>query len=160
MKLFPFPYAQVTVCMTFFRMMATPFMAANVCIGSMQAFCICFLLPFVFWALHEVSVELENPFGSDANDLDMQGYQDFCNKRLLLLLHQTNKKVPDLRTDVALSEISIKAVRGETLPLLDAGVTYLAHSRACLLRSDVHEVSDDSSSDLDDVRHARAAGFH
>ncbi|CAK0842228.1 unnamed protein product [Prorocentrum cordatum] len=157
--LFPFPYAQVTVWMMFIHMMATPFMAANVCLGRIQAFCICFLLTFVFWALHEVSVELENPFGNDANDLDMQGYQDFCNKRLLLLLHQTNDKAPDLRTDVALSELTIRTVRGETLPLLDAGVTSSVHSMAFPLRSDVHEVSDDSSSDLDDVRHAHAAGF-
>jgi len=158
--LFPFPYAQVTVWMMFIHMMATPFMAAIVCIGSTQAFCICFLLTFVFWSLHEVSVQLENPFGSDANDLDMQEYQDYCNERLLLLLHQTNEKAPDLRTDVALSELTIKTVRGETLPLLDAGVIFSGHSKACLLRSNVHEVSDDSSSDLDDGRHAHTAGFH
>merc|ERR1719291_45150 len=142
---FPFPYAQVTVWMMFLHLLATPFMAASMCLGYVQAFGITFLLAFVFWSLHEVSIELENPFGTDINDLDMDAYQEFCNQRLLLLLHQAAERAPDIRTDVALSELKNNTGRGKKLSLLKAGVTRP-------LECDDLDVSDGSTSDLDDER--------
>ena len=95
--------------------------------------------------MHEVSIELENPFGTDINDLDMDAYQDFCNQRLLLLLHQAAERAPDIRTDVALSELKNNTGRGKSLSLLKAGVTRP-------LECDDLYVSDGSTSDLDDER--------
>lgn len=30
-----------------------------------------FVTVFILWVLHSISIELENPFGADANDLDV-----------------------------------------------------------------------------------------
>lgn len=59
-----------------------------------------FLQVFFLWALHFISEEIENPFGSDANDLDGQQMQDEFDRHLLLLIGSSNLHVPTLGVQI------------------------------------------------------------
>merc|ERR1719183_2233562 len=48
-----------------------------------------FIPVFAMFSLNFIGVELENPFGSDANDLPLQHFQGEMNKCLMMLLHES-----------------------------------------------------------------------
>ena len=43
---------------------------------------------FIFVCLNEVAIELEDPFGNDANDLPLRSLHNSFNRSLEHLLHQ------------------------------------------------------------------------
>lgn len=68
---FPFVFAQmVWVLLAFFSVVPVPFMCALGLDESRAAGYTCVVV-FVFWAAHRTAVELEMPFGTDANDLPL-----------------------------------------------------------------------------------------
>lgn len=84
---FPFPYAQLIAFLLICHIVVTPFvMISNI---SNKFFSI--LLTFVpivgMTTLNFIAIELENPFGTDDNDLPMTHFQDEMNRCLLMLLH-------------------------------------------------------------------------
>jgi len=65
-----------------------------------------FITVFIYWSLNSIATEIENPFGSDANDLDAEGMQKELNRMLLLLMEPQVRKTPGLSQDL------LHAVRG------------------------------------------------
>merc|ERR550537_999437 len=77
---FPFPYAQLLTLMLVGFLCFTPFYVAlfttNVVVGPIVAY----MLAVGYWGLNETAKELENPLGSDANDLDLLDFHnEFVN---------------------------------------------------------------------------------
>lgn len=84
---FPFPYAQLLSIMKIYFIVTVPL--AVVCFTSDAAFAI-FMSAFtslIFSCLNEVALELEDPFGNDANDLPLQEMHSSFNHALEHLLH-------------------------------------------------------------------------
>lgn len=61
-----------------------------------------FLAVFSMFALNFISIELENPFGLDANDLPLTHFQKEMNDCLLMLLHPNTDLVSGLDPKVML----------------------------------------------------------
>jgi hypothetical protein len=60
-----------------------------------------FIQVFILWSLNFIAVEIENPFGTDANDLDGKGMQTEFNRQLLMLLQVRTTETPILYFDEA-----------------------------------------------------------
>merc|ERR1719361_2011339 len=54
----------------------------------------CFIVVFSFWGVNYIAVELENPYGDDANDLPLREMQTDLNQSLISLLHPLANKPP------------------------------------------------------------------
>jgi len=104
---FPFPYTQATLWLLIVHWLCQP---AVICAWVHEAyydsiFLFTFLPVLMFWSLVLTSWELENPFGEEANDLDMNKLQQQFNTRLKLLLqsatlgHTPRLSSPDLTLD-------------------------------------------------------------
>ncbi|CAE7659000.1 unnamed protein product [Symbiodinium pilosum] len=92
----PFPYSQATLMLLVMHWLLTPFVMS---LGTQTATVSCiltFVTVFILWSLHSIAIELENPFGADANDLDVHDMQHDMNNRLLLLLDPISAQLPSL----------------------------------------------------------------
>mmetsp|Transcript_32228 Transcript_32228/g.73696 ORF Transcript_32228/g.73696 Transcript_32228/m.73696 type:complete len:649 (-) Transcript_32228:121-2067(-) len=93
---FPFPYTQTCDCLLVMHWIITPFVT-NQWVNSWPWACIfVFIQAFVLWALNFIAIEIENPFGTDPNDLDGRTMQAEMNQHLLLLLRETATRTPSL----------------------------------------------------------------
>lgn len=84
---FPFPYAQLIAQLLYFQLVLTPLMIASLTRHYFWSFLVTFIATFAFFSVNFVGVQLENPFGSDENDLPLHHFQDEMNKCLMMLLH-------------------------------------------------------------------------
>merc|ERR1712130_837726 len=50
---------------------ATPLIASQVMTSTLFAFVMCFIVTFSFWCLMYIGLEIDQPFGEDANDLPL-----------------------------------------------------------------------------------------
>jgi len=82
---FPFPFAQVTDMLMCLHFLLTPGVVAQWMERSHWAALAAFVQVFVVWALRFTAVELENPFGHDANDLDFEVNHRVMHENLLML---------------------------------------------------------------------------
>jgi len=92
----PFPYSQATLMLLVIHWIVTPFVMV---LGTQTPAISCvitFITVFILWSLHSIAIELENPFGADANDLDVHDMQHDMNNRLLLLLDPISAQLPCL----------------------------------------------------------------
>lgn len=79
---FPFPFAQALwALLAIFSLFVIPFICASG-MGMYRASAYTFVIVFVFWAVHHISVEIELPFGDDPNDLPLVTMNRRFNKRL------------------------------------------------------------------------------
>lgn len=87
---FPFPFAQLISFLLFANCFITPLMVS--CIFDKPVICAVFTFIPVFGlaSLNFIGVELENPFGSDPNDLPLDHFQEEMNNCLLMLLHSSS----------------------------------------------------------------------
>lgn len=67
---FPFPFVQMGRTLLFVWMFTLPFAITNGIAKSFASMVIIFLLTYGFVGLEYVSMELDDPFGDDANDID------------------------------------------------------------------------------------------
>lgn len=75
-----------------------------------------FLPIFLMWSLHFTAGEIENPFGVDASDLDLQEMQDTLNDSLVRLLSAMTQTTPGLTIDSELAACRLRNVmQGPTL---------------------------------------------
>lgn len=95
---FPFPYAQTCDCLLILHFMITPFVLSQWMNEPVWAGVFSFVQVFILWALNFIAVELQNPFGMDANDIDGRAMQMEMNEHLLLLLRPITLKLPELTT--------------------------------------------------------------
>lgn len=91
---FPFQFAQmVWVMLVFFSIAVVPW----ICAGNMivyKAVVYTFLIVFSFWAIHHTSVEIEQPFDGDVNDLPLEDICRKFNKTLERLLEMNAQQKP------------------------------------------------------------------
>mmetsp|Transcript_58785 Transcript_58785/g.108529 ORF Transcript_58785/g.108529 Transcript_58785/m.108529 type:complete len:537 (-) Transcript_58785:125-1735(-) len=83
---FPFPYAQLISMMLLLNVFMTPCLIVCLTTSPFWAPIFSFVPIFGFASLNFIGVELENPFGDDANDLPLEHFQTEMNKCLLMLL--------------------------------------------------------------------------
>jgi len=93
---FPFPYAQLIAVLLFSHMLLTPLYLSHVVDHKVWSPLFTFLPLLGFFACNFVSIELENPFGEDDNDLPLTHFQSEMNRSLLMLLHDNADHVPSM----------------------------------------------------------------
>jgi len=94
---FPFQFAQMVVIMlAFFSTLVVPLICAIGVRNAPKAGIYTFLIVFVYWSVHYIAVEIEHPFGEDANDLPLEVLNRRFNKVLLRLLETKAQTVPPL----------------------------------------------------------------
>jgi hypothetical protein len=94
---FPFPYTQTCDILLVMHWIAAPMVTPQWCKAVFWTGFFVTLQVFILWALNSIASEIENPFGSDANDLDGECMQEEMNAHLLLLVDAGEVKVPRLR---------------------------------------------------------------
>jgi len=99
----PHPYTATTQLMLVILSIMAPFTACSNSETLGWPLVFTFLLVFVLWSLHFTAAELENPFGDDANDLDLRTAQEELNSRLIDLMQPKLHKLP--KTTVSLSQL-------------------------------------------------------
>jgi putative membrane protein len=95
----PFPYAQMVTCMLVLHWIMTPLLCAAMLSHPMWAFMLSFVVTFGYWSVNYIGVELEMPFGDDANDLPTDALMIEINRSLMSLLHESSLKVPFFHFD-------------------------------------------------------------
>lgn len=101
---FPFPYAQTCDCLLLLHWLVTPFVVAHWVQEPLGGAVFSFMQVFIYWALNLIAVEIENPFGADANDIDVKSMQLDMNHRLLMLLTPETQRTPSL-SDITKSTV-------------------------------------------------------
>jgi putative membrane protein len=90
----PFPLAQMITFMLLMHWILTAFVCAASVERSLWAVILSFIVTFSFWSINYIAVELEQPFGDDANDLPLHDMQIDLNKSLVALLDERAQKPP------------------------------------------------------------------
>lgn len=103
---FPFPYAQTCDCLLMMHWLVVPFVTAQWVTEPVWATIFSFTQVFILWCLNFIAVEIENPFGTDSNDIDGRGMQNQMNRDLLLLVSRDAQRLPKLESGRALSTLS------------------------------------------------------
>mmetsp|Transcript_58974 Transcript_58974/g.108988 ORF Transcript_58974/g.108988 Transcript_58974/m.108988 type:complete len:548 (+) Transcript_58974:2-1645(+) len=93
---FPFPYAQTCDCLLVMHWVIVPFVTSQWVSTPVWAAIFVFIQVFIFWCLNLIAIEIENPFGTDPNDLDGKDMQEEMNRHLLLLLMPHTIRTPQL----------------------------------------------------------------
>lgn len=93
---FPFPYAQSGDLTLLVHWVMCPIVTAQWTSSAFWAFVFTFIQVFFFWSLNWIAVEIENPFGEDANDMDAESLQSEMNQHLLLLIKGSTRRTPRL----------------------------------------------------------------
>jgi len=93
---FPFPYAQTCDCLLVMHWLLVPFVTSQWVSTPLWAAVFVFVQVFIFWCLNLIAIEIENPFGTDPNDLDGKDMQEEMNRHLLLLLMPHTIRTPQL----------------------------------------------------------------
>lgn len=83
---FPFPYVQLITMLLCLHMFLTPLMMCALLRSRVWTPLFTFVPMFGMFSINFIGVELENPFGNDANDLPLDHFQAEMNKCLLMLL--------------------------------------------------------------------------
>eukprot|EP00403_Amphidinium_massartii_P028091 CAMPEP_0178399710 /NCGR_PEP_ID=MMETSP0689_2-20121128/15417_1 /TAXON_ID=160604 /ORGANISM="Amphidinium massartii, Strain CS-259" /LENGTH=539 /DNA_ID=CAMNT_0020020489 /DNA_START=52 /DNA_END=1672 /DNA_ORIENTATION=+ len=97
---FPFPYAQACDCVLVIYSLALPvFIVSHVRHASMAAL-LAFAQVFALQTLNNISIEIENPFGTDANDLDLATLQSGLTAQMRHLIEGPAARLPScVRSD-------------------------------------------------------------
>jgi len=92
---FPFPWAQIILVLLVMHAGFTPLIMVQVLHSNkFLAVSLSFVPIFSMFSLNLVAIELEMPFGSDANDLALRDFQEEMNHSLLMLVHQYSDHLP------------------------------------------------------------------
>jgi len=106
---FPLPYTAATHVVLVMHWLLTPIMACTWSTNIGSAAGIAFIQVFMLWSLNAIATELENPFGSDINDLDTLGRHCELNERLMFLLGTAGQQAPTLSHEAVLDPGTVKA---------------------------------------------------
>lgn len=116
---FPFPYAQLCDGLLVMHMTLTPFIVSQWVNTAWTCAVFSFLQVFTFWSLNAIAVEIENPFGTDDNDIEGHVMQQEMNRHLITLLNPNTKRVPTL------SAKAVVPMDGEWLEKMTGATTCL-----------------------------------
>lgn len=92
---FPFPAAQMIVTMLILQWFLTPLMAALMMQTPVWAFFVAFLPIFACWGINYIATEIEQPFGTDFNDMPLHFMQSSLNTSIMSLLDTYAQSPPD-----------------------------------------------------------------
>lgn len=95
----PFPYLAAIEVLLMVHWVISPLIVIGWTSDPFAAAIMCFIQVFFFWSLNATAAELENPFGTDAEDLDTQELQNELNGRLrciILFAHIPTPQAPEL----------------------------------------------------------------
>jgi putative membrane protein len=91
---FPFPYSQMMQLLLMLQAVVQPVVSAYayhaIWVSAASSFCVILLS----WCIHFISVEIEMPFGDDANDLPLNDLVQSMNDSLINLLEEKSQTVP------------------------------------------------------------------
>lgn len=93
---FPFPYSQCCSCLLAIHWLLIPFVVCGWSPSLWIAGTFSFLQVFILWALNSIAIEIENPFGTDSNDVDGRALQIQMNRHLEILLETGTLRTPML----------------------------------------------------------------
>jgi len=116
----PFPYAQTCDWLLLMNTVMVPIVTSQWVTNELWAVVFTIMHVSVLWSLNLVALEIENPFGRDANDMDGRRMQDEINRHLVLLLQPGTERTTrlsssfDLKRHSATSS-SFDLKRGTTL---------------------------------------------
>eukprot|EP00929_Paragymnodinium_shiwhaense_P041299 TRINITY_DN21467_c1_g1_i1.p1 TRINITY_DN21467_c1_g1~~TRINITY_DN21467_c1_g1_i1.p1 ORF type:complete len:572 (+),score=61.78 TRINITY_DN21467_c1_g1_i1:90-1805(+) len=96
---FPFPYAQMISLILCLHVIFTIVTCAFSFQSVVSAFCGCFMSSFVFWSVNYIAIEIERPYGEDANDLPLADLAAAINSALVNLLQSQAQKPPSYQLD-------------------------------------------------------------
>ena len=89
---FPLPYTIVVELLLAIYAVVTPIVVSSWAEQVGWGTLFSFVLVFVVWSMHVLALELENPYGADANDLDMGEIQCDLNRHLVAALAHGHEK--------------------------------------------------------------------
>jgi hypothetical protein len=90
---FPFPYAQLITFLLISHTFLTPMIMSGLIKSKVVCAAFTFVPVFGMFSLNFIASELENPFGTDANDLPLDNFQEEMNSCLLMLLHNNTDMI-------------------------------------------------------------------
>jgi len=90
----PFSLAQMIAIMLLLHLVSTALFCAIAVSHPVVCGVAAFIVSSSFWGVNFIAVELENPFGDDANDLPLQEMQVDLNKSLVGLLNPLAREPP------------------------------------------------------------------
>merc|ERR1719282_664079 len=111
---FPFPYAQTCNWLLIMHWFVTPLVVSQWVTEPWWGAIFSFLQVFIYWCLNCIAVEIENPFGKDANDIDAQRMQTEINRHLLLLVEAPTKRTPHLSDELTQTLANTKNPQGKS----------------------------------------------
>lgn len=118
---FPFPYAQTCDWLLIIHWLVSPFVVSAWVSKAGMAALFCFIQAFVLFSLNRIAVEIENPFGTDPNDLDGEDAQMEMNRSLALLISPEAGRTPRLLSESEqIREVGFRASMLEVWAQLDA----------------------------------------
>lgn len=91
---FPFPYSQMMQLLLIFQAIVQPIVAGYAYHGWWVAAGSTFVVILLSWSIHFISVEIEMPFGDDANDLPLGDLVKGMNDSLVALMEDMTQRVP------------------------------------------------------------------
>eukprot|EP00928_Gymnodinium_smaydae_P031463 TRINITY_DN2307_c0_g1_i2.p1 TRINITY_DN2307_c0_g1~~TRINITY_DN2307_c0_g1_i2.p1 ORF type:complete len:483 (-),score=47.13 TRINITY_DN2307_c0_g1_i2:130-1578(-) len=94
---FPFPYAQILTITLILQTFLLPYYLALTCEGPIATASFTFVIMLCLWGINLVGVQIENPFGDDANDIPSAELAAEMNKSLTLLMHPKVQTPPPFR---------------------------------------------------------------
>lgn len=93
---FPFPIAQMIMALLMVQWVLTPCIAAVAMETPVWAFLVTFFPVFACWGINYIASEIEQPFGSDFNDMPLHLMQSSLNVSILSLLDSLSQHPPDM----------------------------------------------------------------
>lgn len=118
----PFPYTQTTMVLLIIHWCLTPVMLCTWTKNAIVASSFAFIQVFILWGLHAIATELENPFGADANDLNVADMQRDMNHRLLMLLDPSSQRVPTFEYNPSFDYEELKECEKSCFKVIWAGL--------------------------------------
>ena len=108
---FPFPYAQLSLFLTVLHMAVSPLIMVQYTKSVWSACLLTCISVVSVISLNIISLELENPFGEDNNDLPANEVHDHFRDSLLVLADPDNWQVPRLLPSASLDFGHLKVRR-------------------------------------------------
>jgi len=116
---FPVPYGQVCNGVLAIHWLLLLFVGPQWVTELPWLFIFTFIQVFILWSLNFIALDLQNPFGQDATDLDCRSTQRQMNKHLRLLLKPETQRTPKLTSSPVSSQAPLRDARGRRASLLD-----------------------------------------
>eukprot|EP00929_Paragymnodinium_shiwhaense_P061561 TRINITY_DN30754_c0_g1_i1.p1 TRINITY_DN30754_c0_g1~~TRINITY_DN30754_c0_g1_i1.p1 ORF type:complete len:604 (+),score=66.34 TRINITY_DN30754_c0_g1_i1:99-1910(+) len=98
---FPFPYSQMISIILCLHVLFTVIVSGYTTQSPGAAFCRTFMGSFVFWSVNYIAIEIERPYGDDANDLPLAELAAAMNSALVNLLQERAQKPPSYEMDTS-----------------------------------------------------------